>query len=245
MIYAICGLIIGTVMGLTGAGGALVAIPLFMHFLQMELKDATVFSLLAVVIASIFNFFAQRKNTNYIIALLISFFSFFGSLVSTQLKPMTPEIVLKILLIFVSLYGVISIWRSKKNSTSDRINPSFPWKLSIIVGFFLGALTTFTGLGGGVLMMPVLINFYSFSQDKAIATSLFAIAISSLVSLFIQVQNGFRIPFDLSLVFLLLGIVASALGLKLLMIKLPIQKMDLVRKVIFTLIVFFAIIKIL
>jgi hypothetical protein len=245
MIHAICGLIIGTVMGLTGAGGALVAIPLFMHFLQMELKDATVFSLVAVVVASILNFIAQRKNANYKVAFLISFFSFFGSLVSTQLKPMTPEIILKILLIFVSLYGVISIWRSTKMDTVDRINRSFSWKLSMIVGFFLGALTTFTGLGGGVLMMPVFINFYSFSQDKAIATSLFAIAISSLVSLFIQVQNGFRIPFDLSMVFLVLGIVASAFGLKLLINKLPIDKMNLIRKVIFTLIVFFAILKIL
>jgi len=44
MIYAFCGLIIGIVMGLTGAGGALVAIPLFMQFLALTLKDASVYS---------------------------------------------------------------------------------------------------------------------------------------------------------------------------------------------------------
>ena len=45
------GVIIGVVMGLTGAGGALVAIPLFMQFQGMSLKEASVFSLIAVVIA--------------------------------------------------------------------------------------------------------------------------------------------------------------------------------------------------
>lgn len=46
------GSIIGIVMGLTGAGGALVAIPLFMTVLRMELKSAAVYSLVTVVIAS-------------------------------------------------------------------------------------------------------------------------------------------------------------------------------------------------
>jgi uncharacterized membrane protein YfcA len=244
MIYAICGLIIGAVMGLTGAGGALVAIPLFMQFLNTPLKDATVFSLVAVVIASLLNFIAQRKNTNYKIAYQISFFSFWGSLVSTQLKPLTPEIILKLLLVLVALYGTYSIWKTQKNSPVENHSLSHSWKLSSIVGFFLGALTTFTGLGGGVLMMPVFLNFYSFSQEQAIATSLFAISISSLVSLFIQVQNGFRIPIDLSLVYLLSGILLSAFVLKFLMNKLPKNKMDLVRKIVFTSIVLLAILKI-
>jgi uncharacterized membrane protein YfcA len=201
--------------------------------------------LVAVVIASVLNFIAQRKNTNYKIALQITFFSFFGSFVSSQLKPMAPEIILKLMLILVALYGTWSIWRNKKNEKVENASLKHSWKLSSVVGFFLGALTTFTGLGGGVLMMPVFLNFYSFSQDQAIATSLFAIAFSSLVSLMIQVQNDFRIPLDLSLIYLLAGIILSAFALKVLIKKLPIEKMNLIRKIIFTLIVFFAILKLL
>jgi uncharacterized membrane protein YfcA len=58
-------MIIGIVMGLTGAGGALIAIPLFIQFMGMNLKEASIYSLIAVVVASLLNFVEQRKATQY------------------------------------------------------------------------------------------------------------------------------------------------------------------------------------
>ena len=56
MNYLAIGSVIGLVMGLTGSGGALVAIPLFMYVLELGLKEASVLSLVAVRLASSFNY---------------------------------------------------------------------------------------------------------------------------------------------------------------------------------------------
>lgn len=245
MTYWLCGIIIGAVMGLTGAGGALVAIPLFMIFLGMPLKIASIYSLLAVVIASGSNFLAQKYFTNYKTAFVVVFFSAIGSYLSSPYKILMSESVIAGLLIAVSLYALYAVWftPAKKTINISKSDPRVYF--SIPVGIFLGTLTTFTGLGGGVLMMPVFLKLYSFDQSAAVATSLLAVALSSLASLIIQMNHGFEVVFDLNILFLILGILLSALILKLLMKKLPATTLSIIRKQVFTVVVLLAIYKLL
>ena len=49
------GVIVGLIMGLTGAGGALISIPLFLSLMNVSLKEATVLSLIAVMLGSLIN----------------------------------------------------------------------------------------------------------------------------------------------------------------------------------------------
>jgi len=46
--------------------------------------------------------------------------------------------------------------------------------LLIIIGFFAGILSGFIGVGGGILMIPLLIIFLGFTQYEAQGTALFA-----------------------------------------------------------------------
>ena len=46
--------------------------------------------------------------------------------------------------------------------------------LLIIIGFFAGILSGFIGVGGGILMIPLLIVFLGFTQYEAQGTALFA-----------------------------------------------------------------------
>ena len=245
MIYAFCGLIIGIVMGLTGAGGALVAIPLFIQFLAMTLKDASVYSLLAVVIASLFNFFAQKHFTNYKVALSIVIYSAIGSFISAPIKKFVPDIIIAALLTFVSLYALYSVWFSIPRIKNFDEEAKQPIILTLFIGLALGFLTTITGLGGGVLMMPIFLKFYDFDQPRAVATSLLAVSLSSLISLLIQIKDGFTFPLDKNLLFLLMGIILSAFIIKKLTTLLTSKMINKIRKIIFSLVVILAISKIL
>lgn len=242
MTYLICGLIIGSVMGLTGAGGALIAIPLFLQFLGMSLKEASVLSLVAVVIASLSNFLNQKKFTHYKLAVLLIASATVGSLVSSPFKKAMPEMVVAFLLSVVSIYALFSVWYPPKEKEIASTVPSLLFTL--FIGFLLGILTTFTGLGGGVLMMPVLLSFYHFNQEKAVATSLLAVGLSSLASLVIQFFGGAKVPLDLNLALLLSGIILSSVILKLVTAKLSSKMMVNTRKVVFTIVVMIALIKI-
>jgi uncharacterized protein len=245
MLYLFCGAIIGIVMGLTGAGGALVAIPLFMHFFAMSLKEASVYSLLAVVVASLLNYFSQRISTQYKTAIIIVFVSAIASYITAPFKEILPTFYVALILSSISLYALYSVWKPAKAPILGILLPAREsTSLSIFVGFILGTLTTFTGLGGGVLMLPLFLAIYRFSQSQAVATSLFAVGLSSLASLLVQISLGASFNVDIELGYLMIGILASVLILKQVVKSLPITVVTRVRQIVFTFVVILAISKI-
>lgn len=244
MIYLFCGSIIGIVMGLTGAGGALVAIPLFMQFLGQDLKVASVYSLVAVVIASLMNYLSQRSATQYRTGLVIIASSALGSALTAPFKQGLSSFSVAMILAAVSLYALYSVWWPVEVSDPARPSQKVGVGYSLLVGFALGALTTFTGLGGGVLMLPILLALYRFSQAQAVATSLFAVGLSSLASLVVQVLHGAQFALDQHLLFLVLGILAAVVLLKLFLNRLPPLVATRLRQVVFTLVVLLALAKI-
>jgi uncharacterized protein len=246
MNFALSGLIIGLVMALTGAGGALIAIPLFMTFMGMSLKEASVLSLIAVVLASLISFIAQRKNTQYKTAISLIIFSTLGSYLSAPYKASLSDFAIAVLLSLVSLYALYNTWGNKERKGTNinlKGSDSFGF-LSVPLGFALGMITTFTGLGGGVLMMPVLIGLYQFEIKKAVATSLLVVTLSSLSSLIIQSSRGLKVEFSVDLIFMIVGIFMANYLIKFFIKKLSEAQMGLVRKTVFTLVVIIALIKI-
>lgn len=236
------GVIIGVVMGLTGAGGALVAIPLFMQFQGMSLKEASVFSLIAVVIASLSNFYYQRKNSDIKLASVFVLSSAIGSFASQPYKKLLPDMGMAIMLTMVALYSLYNVWRPQKKVEATGNQPQL--FATVLIGLVLGLLTTFTGLGGGVLMLPVLLGFYKMTQVQAVATSLLVVGLSSLASFLIQVSKGIEVNISYEIIGLTVGIFASSYLLKILITKASAELANNIRKVVFTLVVILALVKI-
>jgi uncharacterized membrane protein YfcA len=233
------GLLIGSVIGLTGAGGSLVAIPIFMRFFLLPLKEATVVSLFAVAIAAVSNLIAQRASINFKTALIIAGGSLFGSAVSTPIKDLLSPVSLSVLLSVVSLFALFSVWYPpKRQPDGGKIKRGIFFSLS--VGFSLGTLTTVTGLGGGVVMLPVFLRLYHFDQPQAVATSLFVIGASSVISLLVQVQLGAKIP-PLSNFFLLVpGLLIASFFLRKITELLSPKHLLILRQLTFTVVVVFS-----
>lgn len=231
-------------MGLTGAGGALIAIPLFMQFLGMGLKEASVYSLVAVVVASLLNYVSQRKGTQYFTAILIIIASSVGSYLTSPFKEKLPTSFVAVILAIVSLYALYAVWSPVKNSSNNEIPPKGNKTFSLGAGLILGVLTTFTGLGGGVLMLPLFLNLFKYSHSQAIATSLLAVGLSSLASLVIQVMKGADFNVNVDLFFLLIGVLASVFMLQQLVKRLPQPIIKLTRQIVFTFVVVLALLKI-
>ena len=237
------GVIIGFVMGLTGAGGALVAIPLFMQFLNMNLREASVLSLIAVVIASLSNFYYQRKNADLSISIWFVFASAVGSFISQPFKSLIPETWIAIILALIAFFSLYSVWIPKKAVNGIGEKKSHFIK-TVLIGFSLGILTTFTGLGGGVLMLPILIGIYKFNQEKAVATSLVVVGFSSLISFLIQLKGGSSLKISFDFFGLIAGVLLTSYFLKLLTLKFSPKTFDLTRKIVFTVVVALSVAKI-
>jgi uncharacterized membrane protein YfcA len=242
MLEIFIGITIGFVMGLTGAGGALVAIPLFIHFLEMSLKEASLYSLMAVVFASLLNFYYQRKNVVIKIAFALIFSSAIGSFISHPYKKLIPDIGVKNILTFIAIYSLYTIWNPKKIKYENN-EIYFSWGVSFIIGMILGVLTTFTGLGGGVLLLPVLLGVYSLREERAVATSLLVIGLSSLASFSIQMFQTESLKVESNFLLIAFGILVTSYALKIVLKRIPSNITSYSRKVVFTSVVILAVAK--
>jgi len=241
LLFIISGLIIGGIMGLTGAGGALVSLPIFISFFSMTLKEASLYSLVGLIIASALNFFPQRKFAKLKLSFWVILFSSVGSFIATPFKKIMPEFYITIILIILSVISLYTVWVPKSEKIKQFKRPYFVW----VAGLLLGGLTTVTGLGGGVILVPFYLRFCDLEFKEAASTSIVTIFFSSLTSLLFQIYSGayFKLNGDILLLSLGMGISVILIGRMATLF--PEMWMVRIRKLTFTGVVFVSILKIL
>jgi uncharacterized protein len=241
MTYIFIGLVVGLIMGLTGAGGALISIPLFLTLLKTTLKEATVLSLIAVMLGTIVNLFNQKHPFDKKIVLGFVVFGAIANYASLPLKEMVPNIVVAILLSMIAIFSLWSVWKASViNETHTSVNF---FKIAV-TGLFLGLITTLTGLGGGVLLVPILINFFGKNYEEAMPTSLLTILLIALIAFLFQMEVGLQLISIIELALIAIGAVAASFTLKFALKKLDKTKTEKVRKVIFSLVIIYAIVSV-
>lgn len=240
--WALIGLVVGLNLGITGSGGALISIPLFTYFFSYDFKIASFYSLIAVISGAFLNLLPIFKKTKFKISFLMTVGSIAGSYLSSNLKQILPMMILKILFAGVCLYSLYHYVKNIKGS-STKIEIRSPI-IHLVSGFFLGNLTTLTGLGGGVVLMPWLIGPLGLNSADAIPTSLFTILIASLISFSIQLRMDVtHQTIDINnIIFLVLGAALASLLIKFLLQKISAESLAKLRKFSFTLVILLALI---
>ncbi|NDD92228.1 sulfite exporter TauE/SafE family protein [bacterium] len=239
--WAIIGIIVGLLLGVTGAGGAIVAVPLFVYLDGVSVKDATVLSLVAVLSASGMNWFFQRKSADSKLAFILFSFSVLGSSLFRSVKQQSPEWLITGLFTTVGILSLASVWR-KKTPVGSALKIQRPTKGPLLVksalsGFGLGALVTMTGLGGGVVLLPVLKSVFDLSLTAATATSLLTIFLSSIFSLGLQGRVLASRAELTPVLALIVGSILSALLTQKIISKLGVQSLDRLRQVLLTVVI--------
>src|SRR5690554_1494789 len=108
----------------------------------------------------------------------------------------------------IMLLASISMIRDNKKLSVKVTKASYNYPLIIAEGIIVGVLTGVVGAGGGFLIIPALVLLAKLPMKKAVATSLFIIAINSLIGFLGDVQN-----YDIDWLFLLLFTSISIVGI--------------------------------
>ncbi len=243
MIYTTIGLIVGMTMGLTGAGGALISIPLFINLLDTSLKDATVLSLVAVLFGTAINLFGQFSKVNIKIAMTLSAAGIVANYLSLSMKSGTPEIVIAALLTVIGIYSIVSVWGKNKTSSIVEKDSQVVTK-ALIAGAFSGLMTTLTGLGGGVILVPILIKFFGKNYKEALPTSLATILLISLSAFMFQSKVALGLIAIPQLLMIGGGAILAFLLLKVLLRKLSEVKVLQIRRIVFTLVTVYSVVSV-
>lgn len=204
IIGVIGALSIGIVLGLIGAGGSILTVPIFVYILDVSPVQATAYSLFVVGVAALFGAIknAQEKLVDYKTGLVFAFPAFLGVYISRKfLLNLIPSQIFQIndfvltkemgIMMFFALIMIASsyfmIGDKRKANSPKKINNSNI--ILIFEGFIVGILTGIVGAGGGFIIIPALVLFAGLSMKTAIGTSLMIIAIKSLFGFIGDLQN--------------------------------------------------------
>ena len=195
-------LFIGLVLGLTGGGGSILTVPILVYLMSVSPVTATAYSLFIVGTTSTFGAIQNyRKNLvdhkNGFISAIPSFVAVY--LTRKYIVPEIPKIILEspilitkdtfLMLFFavIMIFGALSVLKKKSQDTQNEEKRNL-----ILIGiqtFTIGIIIGLVGAGGGFLIIPSLILFAKLPMRKAVGTSLFIIAMNSLVGFIGDVQN--------------------------------------------------------
>jgi len=182
------GLLIGSVLGYVGAGGSMLAIPIFIYVYGLSPVAATTASLLVVFVGAASGALPKLRRNEILIkeSLTIWAIGLVTNLTGAYYLPRIDEnlILTGFSLVLISA-GVSMLIPSPAESSERKVSPIALIGISLIIG----ALTGLFGIGGGFLAIPILVLFYNVSPTRAAGTSLFIIMINTLTGFFAHYRH--------------------------------------------------------
>jgi uncharacterized protein len=171
--------LIGLSLGLTGAGGSIITLPVLVYLAGVPPVEAVGLSLFVVGIAALAGALQRIRSGDFHgkAATMFALSGMVGAVGGARLTPMVPPAVLMGL--FAVLMLVVALNMLRKNSEKVAMLPECkPWRC-LLAGAGVGFLTGFIGVGGGFLLMPALVKFARLPLRMATGTSLAVIAFNS------------------------------------------------------------------
>lgn len=219
--------IVGITMGLLGSGGSILSVPIFAYVMGIEPVLATAYSLFAVGSTALFGGIqkAREKLVDFQKVLLFGVPTVISVFITRKyILHSIPDIVFDnelftlhksvlIMLVFASVMMLAAIRMIKpiKDNELD-INKKLNYKSIFFQGLIIGLVAGFVGAGGGFLIIPALLILARTPMKTAVGTSLFIIAIQSLIGFLGDLSSNVIIDWKMLLTFTLCAIVGVVIG---------------------------------
>lgn len=230
------GAVVGVVLGLTGAGGSIFAVPLLMWGLGWTLPQAVPVALVAVCAAAAFGTIAawDVRYVRYRAALLLAATAWITAPFGLQAARVMPVTALGLLfaavLLVVALRMVLQVRRAPEETAVvraaerlpvchlDPLTGRFDWTPASVaamtgIGAATGLLAGLLGVGGGFVIVPALVLFSGMAIRRAVGTSLLVITLVSASGVASHLWAGRDIPIETTLYFIIGGVLGMFLGI--------------------------------
>ncbi|MCC6135443.1 MAG: sulfite exporter TauE/SafE family protein [Candidatus Contendobacter sp.] len=235
------GVLIGFALGLTGGGGSVFAVPLLVYGLDIPAHQAVVISLAAVGATALGGGLARLRDGQAELrtALIFGLSGSVGAPLGAWLNPRFPATALLTGFALLMLAVAARMWRQahrqpeatrivRAGSEPDqdptgpvcRYDPGgrlqFTSRCALrltLAGTLTGLLSGLFGVGGGFLIVPALVLIASLPMQRAVATSLWVIALISTIGFAAHLLAGQPLNLSVTLGFVLGGLGGMALGI--------------------------------
>lgn len=237
LLASLFGVVMGLVLGLTGAGGGILAVPALVLGLGWTMTQAAPVALFAVGSAAAVGALDGLRHglVRYRAALLIALLGAAFSPVGIYFAHALPE---KTLMILFSLLMVLVAWRmlrrerqvqgpsdhghaswGQKNCMLDQQTGRFAWTAKCTttlaaLGAVTGVVSGLLGVGGGFLIVPAFKQLTDVQMRGIVATSLMVISLISAMGVIGAFRAGAHID-SFGYTFIIASIVGMIIGRRL------------------------------
>jgi uncharacterized protein len=199
-ILIITGVLAGFSSGLLGLAGSYLDNPVMFWLLTHYGYDTTTSVRVAfgtsVAIALVISAISTREHAKersiiWKIVVLIGSSSIFGGIIGATIATHVPGEPLKILF---GIFLIGSAIRMLLPLPEDWGKKRIPWFYWSIAGLGFGLVSGVLGIGGGLLILPILVCIFGVPVHEAMATSSACIMFSSAGSMLAYIVNGIGVP---------------------------------------------------
>lgn len=217
-------MLMGLTLGLIGAGGSILTVPIMVYLLHIQPVAATAYSLLIVGSTALLGAISYWRNGEVFFREAVLFaIPAMSAVLFTRavLVPAIPEVILGItkdnfIMIIFSLMmltaGISMLVYKTRQQHQSKFRDPYQLVKILLGSLSVGVVTGIVGAGGGFLIIPSLIAIFRFQIKQAIGTSLAIIAVNSLVGFNGDLSTGFEIDWSMIGLFLSMTLIGVLLG---------------------------------
>ena len=230
LLLPIIGFLIGTVSAMSGLGGGVFVVPLLTLFYFFAPANAVGTSLMTILFtaAAATAYYSRQKRIYYKAGLILALATVPGAVLGAYLTSViaarTLGLIFGFFLIFVAVRMLKegSFFRNSRSANKDSATvllgserelfaskPKFA--VGVVLSFFAGLASGLLGVGGGLLLVPIMTLVLAMQIHVVVATSMFSMILTSAAGVAQHYTLG-NINFEYALLIAAGSILGAQLG---------------------------------
>ena len=206
------GILIGAMSGFFGIGGGTILVPVLLA-MGFSIKDAIGISIIQMVFSSIYGSYLNHKKGTLIVGegILVGLGGFVGGFIGGYITQFIADTVLQFLFLGLLLFALFRLLFSKlveDDAPTKSIDKSVLFFIGVVIGIF--AITL--GVGGSIVLTPILVGLLHYPIKKAVSAGLFFVVFSSVAGMSSRLLTG-TIDFHNGLVVSIASLIGVWIGI--------------------------------
>lgn len=175
------GVAAGVLGSMIGLGGGIIVVPIltFFGFPPTLAASNSLFAALSNAAASTISY-SKQKRIDFSLGLKLGLLSVPGTVLGAYVSSDVAPGIFKILFGLVLISSAFYIFLRKKIETKQKIITKQIMLFAIGASFFAGIISSFFGIGGGIIFVPLMVVGIGMTMKKAAPTSQFILLFASL-----------------------------------------------------------------
>ncbi len=190
----------GVLGSMIGLGGGIIIVPIltFLGFPPTVAASNSLFAALSNSVASTISY-SKQKRIEFSLGLKLGLLAIPGTVLGAIISTDVAPDVFKILFGFVLIASSVYIFLRKQVESREKIISKQLIVFAIGASFFAGIISSFFGIGGGIVFVPLMVVGMGMSMKKAAPTSQLILLFASLSGVIVHsilghpdfLQSGF------------------------------------------------------